>query len=204
MRKLALLAAVTVLGASSAAFADDVTVRDHRDRFGDRIDRDRLDRHDDRFDNDNDRDGQIYTYDDDDDFGEARFTRDQDGQYWRDGRRFVRQDYQPKWVSLGSAGSGKTGIRVGADMGRFQSLRLDVNGYMRIRQVVVHFSDGTFQRVRMTSAMSSRSAPLVIDLSGTKKIDRIFVYAGQFGRGTVSISALQGKRFYWKRYHAER
>jgi hypothetical protein len=191
MKKLAILTTAAVLGASSLAVADpQVTVRDHRDRHGDRYDdQDR------RFDDDND--APIY-FDDDADFGESRFNRDSDGRYWRGKRQFIRAEQQPQWVSLGTAGSGKTGLRV---MGRYQSLKLDVNGWLRIKQVVVQLADGTTQKVRMSSAMNGRRrAPLVIDLGGTKKVERIFIYASQYGRGTVSVQGLEGKRYYWKRF----
>lgn len=203
MTKLAIITTAALLSASTVALADpDVTVRDHRDhgdRYDNRDDNRYDDRYDDRFDNSDSKDDTDRMYFDDDDDGEARFTHDQDGSYWRGDKRFERQNYQPRWVSLGSAGTGKTGIRVGAELGRFQSVKLAVNGYMRIRQVVVQFADGTSQRVRMSSAMTSRTAPLVIDLGGKKRIERIFVYAAQFGRGTVSLSGLEAKKFFWRR-----
>src|SRR4029079_17334268 len=141
-----------------------ITVRDHRS--DDRYDRN--DRYDDQYDDNNDGDGRIMV---------------------------DRDHYQPRWISLGSAGPGKTGIAVGSELGRFQSLRLDVDGWMRVRQVVVVFDDGTMQKVRMQGTMSRKSAPLVIDLNGTsKRIGRIFVYAGQFGRGTITVSGLEAKK----------
>ena len=182
MKKLSLLTTFALLGASSMAFADptpapppppsdgSITVRDHRND----------DRYDDRYDNRYDD-----RYDDND----------------RDGRIMVDRDhYQPRWISLGTAGPGKTGIAVGDELGRFQSLRLDVDGWMRIRQVVVLFEDGTQQKVRMSGSMSRKSAPLVIDLSGSKRIARVIVYAGQFGRGTINVSGLEAKKIFWRRH----
>lgn len=110
-----------------------------------------------------------------------------------------RDHYQPQWISFGTAGAGKTGIAVGTQLGRFQSLKLDANGFMRLRQVVVTFDDGTTQKVKMSGAMSRRSAPLVIDLGGSKRIERIMVYASQFGRGTISVSGLEAKKIFWRR-----
>jgi hypothetical protein len=175
MKKLSLLATLALLGASSMAFADPVVVRDHRD--------DNTDNRDYRDDN-TDR-----NFD-----GDRNFDRDRDGHIMID-----RDHYQPQWISFGTAGTGKTGIAVGSQLGRFQSLRLDASGFMRVRQVVVVFDDGTSQRVKMAGSMSRRSAPLVIDLGGSKRIDRIIVYASQFGRGTISVSGLEAKKIFWRR-----
>lgn len=191
MNKLTLVTTAAILGASSLAVADpDVTVRDHRDH-GDR--HDRFDDYDHDYDDDNDR---VFYFDDDDDFGESRFTRDDDGRYWRNHRQFIRAEQQPRWVTLGTAGAGKTAIGV---KGRYRSLRLDMNGYLRVKQVVVYLADGTVQKVRMAS-MGRRGAPLIIDLGGTKNVERVFVYASQFGRGSVEVQGLQAKRYYWKRF----
>lgn len=131
-----------------------------------------------------------------DDNGDRSFDRD--GGDRGDRIMIDRDHYQPQWISFGTAGTGKTGIGVGSQLGRFQSLKLDANGFMRVRQVVVVFDDGTTQRVKMAGSMSSRSAPLVIDLGGSKRIERIMVYASQFGRGTISVSGLEAKKIFWR------
>jgi hypothetical protein len=88
--------------------------------------------------------------------------------------------------------------------GRFQSLRLDVNGWIRVKQVVVFLADGTVQKVRMNNRVMGRrrAAPLVIDLGGTKRVERVLIYASNYGRGTIDVQGLQAKRYYWKRFSA--
>jgi hypothetical protein len=194
MKKLAILTTAAVLGVSSLAVADPVVVvRDHRND-GDRLDG-RFDRDDDRDDDD-----RPYYFDDDDDFGESRFTRDRDGRYWRGDREFIRAEQQAQWVSLGTAGSGKTVLKAN---GRYQSIRLDTTGWLRIKQVAVKFADGSIQKVRVNDAgRGRRHAPLVMDLAGNKRVERVYIYASHYGRGTVTVSGLQAKRYYWKRFHA--
>ena len=144
----------------------------------------------------------VVVHDHRDDNGDRSFDRDRGerGDRGDRGHRIMidRDHYQPQWISFGTAGTGKTGIGVGSQLGRFQSLKLDANGFMRVRQVVVVFDDGTSQRVKMAGSMSSRSAPLVIDLGGSKRIERIMVYASQFGRGTISVSGLEAKKIFWR------
>src|SRR5689334_907829 len=85
-----------------------------------------------------------------DDNGDRSFDRDRGDRGDRGDRIMIDRDhYQPQWISFGTAGTGKTGIGVGSQLGRFQSLKLDANGFMRVRQVVVVFDDGTSQRVKM-------------------------------------------------------
>lgn len=211
MKKIASVLALAILGTSSLALADhdatvtaspDLTVRDHRDgRFDDRVDtRDHRDgRYDDRFD-DRDDDNAKYDYTTDDD---ADFRRDDDGNYWRGQSRYIRGQSQPRWVQLGTKGGGKTVIQVGADAGQFQSLRLDVRGWMRISHVVVVFENGTRQVVKLNSS-GRRNAPLVIDLAGNRRaIAFVKVFANEYSRGTVTVSGLKAPRYFWRRHVAQ-
>jgi hypothetical protein len=175
----------------------DVTVRDHRDgQFDGR------DRHDGRYDGRYDDDSVQYDYTTYDDSG---FRRDDAGNYWRGSDRYIRSQGQQHWMQLGTASGGTSLIRVGADAGRFSTLRLDVSGMMRIQKVVVRFANGHTREFSTRAMMNGRrNAPLTIDLLGEKRqIVSVRIVASQFSRGTVSVAALQTPRLNWRRYVAQ-
>jgi hypothetical protein len=200
MKKIASILTLAILGTSSLALADhdatvtaspDISVRDHRDGRYDNRDN----RFDDRFDA-----SLKYDYTTDDDAG---FRRDNDGNYWRGQSRYIRAQSQPRWVQLGTKRGGKTVIQVGKDAGQFQSLRLDVNGFMRISHVVVMFENGTRQVVKLNSS-GRRNAPLMVDLTGNRRaIAFVKVFASEYSRGTVTVSGLQAPRYHWRRHVAQ-
>lgn len=98
--------------------------------------------------------------------------------------------YGSRWLDLGVARAGKTTIQLD-NRDRYRSLKLDVNGWMRVTQVLVRFADGTERLIKLQKANVSRHEPLVIDLGSSRRLNSVIVYASRYGRGSIEVSGLQ-------------
>ena len=183
MKKLSLILTTAILATSSVALAEHTSapvtapgapiVRDHRDN---------------RFDD--------FAYDDLDgkfvDRHDKRFV-DDDSYEYRDGRWTRRP--MLRWENLGTLGAGKAILNLDRNPGRFKSLKLDINGRMRINRVVVLFADGTRQVLAMRSTANGHGAAPILDLGSPRKIHSIIVYSSPWSRGSVTVTGLKMNRF---------
>lgn len=167
MNKLTALITTAILGISSAAIAKPVAPPQVADAQHD---------HDRDYNNDRDRADRF------DDRGRYDHT--------------IRRGPSSRWLDLGIARTGKTTIQIGSRT-RFSSLRLDVNGWLRVNQVLVRFADGTERLIKLQHANMSNRDPLVVDLGGSKRVNSVIVYASRYGRGSVQVSGLESRRYYF-------
>ena len=123
----------------------------------------------------------------------ADFDRGYDYDYYRPRFQTLDQD-----LSFGYTEYRKD-IWVGADKGRFDTLRIDSEGgYTYLMKVVVEFTDNSVQNIQLNRSLRGNQS-ITLPLDARKAIHRVFVYRADgdaalnmrsYHNGSFTVSAL--------------